>query len=162
MKTGTEDRPVGPAEKGQEQLTPKLIPTAFSGYDGPAVIGNEQDNFQETDDTANYQNNKRLGNENDRLATVGMCTNSRSEVIENGGGNGNRTRDLLHAMQALSRTELCPHQGQTVKPNSSGIQEVFVSLSSLKACENTANEQRCQENPPASEGQVERGCGGEK
>ena len=79
LKTGTNDRPVELAENGQEKLTPKLTPfltpTAFSEHNGLAATGNERGNSQETDNTSNYQNSKRLGKESNCLATVGVGEN---------------------------------------------------------------------------------------
>ena len=60
-------------------------------------------------------------------AKIASVCNKRSY---NGGGSGIRTRDLLHAMQALSRPELCPHQlGRMARTEFLGPQENVQSLS---------------------------------
>ena len=103
LKTGTDDRPVRLTENGQEQLTPKLTPfltpTAFSGCNRSATIGNEPDDLGENGTAAKRVNDRQLDSGNDRLATVGMGKNCQTEAMNNGGGNGIRTRDLLHAMK---------------------------------------------------------------
>ena len=98
LKTGTDDRPVGATQNGQEKLTPKLTPfstpTAFSKYDRSSTIGNEQGNSPEKDDIDNYSNDRHLGKENDRLATVGMGVNGK-------GGGRIRTDDNGFAIRRL-------------------------------------------------------------
>jgi hypothetical protein len=49
-----------------------LTPTAFSGCNQSATVGNEQDTFQENDENVNCLDGGKLDTENDRLATVGM------------------------------------------------------------------------------------------
>ena len=100
LKTGTDDKPVGPTENGQEKLTPKwtpsLTPTAFSGCNGSSTIGNEQGKYQEEYSGDNYSDDKQLDNEDDRLATAGVGEN------DNGQGRIRTCEDLRQRVYSPS------------------------------------------------------------
>jgi len=70
--TGTDDRPVDATQNSPEKLTPKLTPfltpTAYSGFNRSATVGNEQDNFQENGKNDNCLNGEQLGIKKDSLA----------------------------------------------------------------------------------------------
>ncbi len=72
LKTGTDNKPVETAQNGSKELTPKLTPfltpTAFSGCNRSATVGNEQDNSQENNENDNCLNGEQLGTKKDRLA----------------------------------------------------------------------------------------------
>ena len=76
LKTGTDDKPVGTAQNGSKELTPKrtpfLTPTAYSGCNQSATIGNEQDTFQKNSGNDNCLNCGQLGTEKDSLALAVM------------------------------------------------------------------------------------------
>ncbi len=84
-----------------EQLTPFLTPTAFSGCNPFATIGNEQSNSEGEDAFANAINSGHLGKQSDRLATVGVGVDSKTPVPEDNGGGGNRTRVPRHFSKGI-------------------------------------------------------------
>ena len=53
--------------QGCEKLTPKLTPTAFSGCNESATVGNEQDNFSKNNENDNCLNAGQLGITKDGL-----------------------------------------------------------------------------------------------
>ena len=75
LRTGTDNKPVNAAQNGSEKSTPFLTPTAFSGYNQSATVGNEQDNLQKNDNNDNRFNSGELDKESNRLATLGMGAN---------------------------------------------------------------------------------------
>ena len=76
LKTGTDNEPVDANQQGLEQLTPKLTPfltpTAYSGCNLSAAIGNEQDNLKEKGKSGNCLSSGELGTEKDNLALAVM------------------------------------------------------------------------------------------
>ncbi len=72
LKTGTDNKPVETAQNGQKKLTPKLTPfltpTAYSGRNRSATVGNEQDNLKENSKNDNCLNSEQLGIKKDSLA----------------------------------------------------------------------------------------------
>jgi len=70
--TGTDNRPVKAAQNGKEKLTlkltPKSTPTAFSGCNQSATVGNEQDTTDKNDSDCNCLNGRNLDSESDSLS----------------------------------------------------------------------------------------------
>jgi len=69
VATGTDNKPVETAQNSSKELTPKSTPTAFSGYNRSATVGNEQDTFQENDNNDNCFSSGELDKENDGLSS---------------------------------------------------------------------------------------------
>ena len=74
LKTGTDNKPVNIAQNGPKELTPKLTPfltpTAFSGCNQSATVGNEQDNLQENSESDNGLNSSQLDTKKDSLSSA--------------------------------------------------------------------------------------------
>jgi len=72
QRTGTDDRPVDVVQKGSKELTrkltPFLTPTAFSGCNRSAAIGNKQGNHKENNKNDNCLNSGELGIKKDSLS----------------------------------------------------------------------------------------------
>ena len=72
VATGTDNRPVKAAQSSSEELTlkltPKSTPTAFSGCNQSAAVGNEQGTTDKNDSDYNCLNGRNLGSEKDRLS----------------------------------------------------------------------------------------------
>lgn len=72
LRTGTDNKPVDTGLQHSKELTlkltPFLTPTAYSGCNRSAAVGNEQDNFQENSKNDNCLNSGKLGTKKDSLA----------------------------------------------------------------------------------------------
>ncbi len=68
LATGTDGKPVNAIQNGSDQLTPKLTPTAFSGYDPSATVGMTQGNTGEILRSHKCSNRGQLDNKSDRLS----------------------------------------------------------------------------------------------
>ena len=75
LGTGTDGKPVNVARYKSEELTPKLTPTPFSGCNRSATIGSGQESLHGKEDADNCPDDKCLGNDADRLATLGVGEN---------------------------------------------------------------------------------------
>jgi len=72
VATGTDDKPVDAIQNTPKELTPKwtpfLTPTAYSGCNRSATVGNEQGNFQENDENGNCLNSGELDSKKENLS----------------------------------------------------------------------------------------------
>ena len=74
VATGTDNRQVDAVQNTPKELTPKLTPfltpTAFSGCNQSATVGNEQDNLQENSESDNGLNSSQLDTKKDSLSSA--------------------------------------------------------------------------------------------
>ena len=72
VATGTDNKPVDAVQNGSEKLTlkrtPFLTPTAFSGYNQSATVGNQRSNIREHNNDDNCLDNRKLDNESEDLS----------------------------------------------------------------------------------------------
>jgi len=87
VATGTDNRPVNAAQTDQKELTlkltPKSTPTAFSGYNQSATVGNEQNDLVKSAADDNCLNSGELDNKKNELSTnVSDKTKTRLRGLE--------------------------------------------------------------------------------
>jgi len=70
--TGTDNKPIGAIQHSAKELTPKLTPfltpTAYSGFNQSATVGNEQNNSPKNNENGNCLNSEKLDNKSDSLS----------------------------------------------------------------------------------------------
>jgi len=68
VATGTDGRAVDVIQNTRKELTPKSTPTAFSGFNQSATVGNQQSNIKENGNDGNCLDNSKLDIERDDLS----------------------------------------------------------------------------------------------
>ncbi len=87
VATGTNNKPVDVAQNGPKELTrkltPKLTPTAYSGCNRPAPVGNKQSDFKENSDDDNCLQDGKLSTESKQLSMAVIDKNtSPSQLLQ--------------------------------------------------------------------------------
>ena len=104
LKTGTDNKPIDAVQNGSEKLTPKLTPfltpTAYSGCNRSATVGNKLEDNRKSDEDSKSLSGELLGNKQVQISSAVMREKQKAaggfEPPNNGFAN-RRLRPLGHA-----------------------------------------------------------------